>query len=102
MQESPLVPFPPEPTREEDEEEISDNYQRIGEANACYQTENGDWKDQSYAKRYLLFLIVHSSHRLVSSRQDERSKYDVQHEGEFCGKICSCCDSSSEESCWKQ
>ena len=52
------MPFPPEPTREEDEEQIRDDYQRVSEPDACYKSEDSNWEDQANAKRYFLLLII--------------------------------------------
>jgi hypothetical protein len=52
------MPFPPEPTREEDEEQVRDDYQRVCEPDARYESEDSDWEDQANAKRYFLLLII--------------------------------------------
>jgi hypothetical protein len=45
MQESPLMPLPPEPTGEEDEEHVSDDYQNVAEPDARYDPKHSNWED---------------------------------------------------------
>src|SRR2546426_10156704 len=102
MQESPLVPFPPEPTREEDEEQVSDNYQHIAYPDAGNEPKDNDWDEKGNAKPYVLLLIVRSSHRVEDSGQYDHCKSDRKYHRDFRGNICARGKSSSQQGRRKQ
>ena len=56
------MPLPPEPTREEDEEQISDDYEHVADPDARYEPKDNNWEEQAYAKSYFLLLVICCSH----------------------------------------
>src|SRR5438445_5577092 len=58
LQETPLMPLPPEPTPEEDDEQISNNNQQVSKSDARYEPKENNREEQTNAEGYLVLLVV--------------------------------------------
>ena len=71
------MPLFPQPSREQNKECVTQEDENISDSNARDYSEDHDWNNETDPECYLLFLIIHDTHRSISPSKNEQGENQV-------------------------